>query len=62
MLFLLLFFFVIDLYFLIPAMIAKMLNPTTKLEIPIGTQTNEANAETETQPAIVEARISKCST
>ena len=43
-------------------MIAKMLNPTTKLEIPIGTQTNEANAGTEMQPAIVEARISKCST
>ena len=48
----LLLFFIIDLHFLIPAVIA----------IPTGTQTNEANAEIETQLLIVEAKISKCST
>ena len=36
--------------------------PTAELKIPTGTQTNEANAEIETQPVIVEASISKSST
>ena len=56
------FFFIIDLYFLIPAMIAQMFNPTTELVILTGTQTNEANAEIETQPVTVETKISKYST
>ena len=48
-------FFIIDLYFLIPAVIVQTFVPT-----PRGTQTNEANAEIETQPEINEDRISKC--
>ena len=59
---LLLFFFIIDLYFLIPAVIAQCFIPTAELVIPIGTQTNEANAEIETQPVIVGTKISKCLT
>ena len=34
---------------------------TAELVIPTETQTNEATSETETQPAIAEATISKCS-
>ena len=36
----------IDLHVLISAVIAQIFVPTTELVIPIGTQTNEANAET----------------
>ena len=39
-------------------MIAQMFIRTEELVIPTGTQTNKANAKTETQPATVEARIS----
>ena len=41
------FFFIIDSYFLIPAVIAHMFIPTLDLVIP-GISTNEANAEIET--------------
>ena len=41
---------------------AQMLIPTTEFVIPTGTVTNEINAETETQPVNVEAKISNCST
>ena len=44
------FFLIIDLYFLIPAEIAQIFNPTAELVIPTGTRTKEANAEIETQP------------
>ena len=47
------------LYFLIPAIIAQMFISTEELVIPTGTQTNEANAEIETQPVIAEDIISK---
>ena len=43
-------------------MIAQIFNPITELVIVTGTATNEVNAETETQPATVEAKISNCST
>ena len=43
------FFFIIDLYFLIPAVTAQMFIPTAELVIPTRTQTNETNAEIETQ-------------
>ena len=43
-------------------MIAQIFNPTTELVISTGTKTNEANAEIETQPVTVEAKMSKCST
>ena len=56
------FYFMIDLYFLIPAVIAQFLIPTADLLIPTGTPTNEENAEIETQPVTVETKISKCST
>ena len=56
------FFFIIDLYFFIPAVIAQFFIPTAELVIPAGTQTNKANTEIETQLVIVEAKISKFST
>ena len=34
----------------------------TTVRTPKGTQNNEANAEIETQPVTVEAKINKCST
>ena len=43
-------------------MTAQIFIPTTELVIPTGTQTNEANAEIETQPVTVKERISKFST
>ena len=55
------FFLIIDLYFLIPAVIAQIFNPITELVIPIGIPTKEAKAEIETHPVIVEAKIRKCS-
>ena len=58
-----LFFFIIDLHFLIPAVIAQILIPTAELLILTGTETNEPNAEIETQPIDnFEAKISKYST
>ena len=57
-----LFFFIINLYFLIPAVIAQIFLPTTELVKPKRRQTNEANTETETQPLPVETKISKFST
>ena len=51
------FFLIIDLYFLIPAVIAQIFNLTGELVIPIETKeaTKEAKAEMETHPVIVEA-------
>ena len=56
------FFLIIDLYFLIPAVIAQIFSLTTELVMPIGTLTHEANAEIEMQPVTVETKISNCST
>ena len=36
---------IIDLYFLIPAVISQMFIPTAELVMPTGVQTNEANVE-----------------
>ena len=55
-----LFFLIIDLYYLIPTVIAQIFNPTAELAIPTGTSTNEANAEIETQPLTAEIKT-KCS-
>ena len=55
----LLFFFIIEFYFLIPAVIAQIFIPTAELEIMTVTQANEVNAENETQPVTFKARISK---
>ena len=51
--------FIIDLYFLIHAVIARMFIPIAEIVAPTGTQTNEAKEEIETQPVTVEAIISK---
>ena len=48
-----LFFLIIDLYFLILAVIAQIFNPITELVIPMGTPTKEVNAQMETHPVIV---------
>ena len=45
----LLFFLMIDLYFLIPAVNAQIFNPTAELVMPTGMPTNETNAEIETK-------------
>ena len=48
------FFLIIDLFFLIPAVFAQIFNPIAELVIPIGIPTNEAKAEMEIHPVIVE--------
>ena len=57
--FFLFFFLIIDLYFLIPAVIAQIFNPNAELVISIGIPTNEVNAEIETQPLTAEIKIRK---
>ena len=56
-----LFFLIIDLYFLTPAAIAQISNPLGELAIPIGIPIEEAEAEIEIHPVIVEAIVRKCS-
>ena len=56
-----LFLLIIDLYFLIPAVIGQIFNPIAELVIPIGTATKETKAEIEIHPGIVEPKIRKCS-
>ena len=51
------FFLIIDLYFLIPAVIAQIFNPVAELVIPIEIPTKAAKAEMETHPVIVEITI-----
>ena len=51
----------VDLYFLIPAVIAQIFNPIVELAIPIETPTKEAKAEIETSPVIVEVTLKKLS-
>ena len=58
---LLLLFLIIDLYFLIPAAVTQIFNPTAELVILRGIPTKEAKAEMETHPVSVEITISKCS-
>ena len=53
------FFLIIDLYFLIPAVITQIFNPIVELAIVIGIPTKEAQAEMETHPVIVEITISE---
>ena len=54
------FFFIIDLYFLIPAVTAQIFNPTLKLVTCIGMLTEEGKAEIEINPVTAEAKIRKC--
>ena len=53
-----LFFLIINLCFLIPAVIAQIFNPTAELSMSTGVATNEVSAETEREPVIFEAKIS----
>ena len=55
------FFLIIDLYFLIHAVIVQLFNPIEKHVIPIGIPIQEAKAEIEIHPAIAEVKIRKCS-
>ena len=50
----------IDIYILIPAVIAKIFNPVAELVIRIGIPSQEAKVELEIHPVIVEAKIRKC--
>ena len=49
-----LFFLIIDSYFLIPAVITHIFNPTAELVILIGIPTKNAKVEMETHPITVE--------
>ena len=51
------FFLILDLKFLIPAVIAQLFNPIAELVIPIRIPIKEAEAEIEIHPVIVEAKI-----
>ena len=53
-----LFFFIIELYLSISAVIAEIFNPTAELAAPTKVPTNEPKAETETHPVIAETKIS----
>ena len=53
-------FLILDLYLLIPAVIAQIFNPIVELVIPIGMPTKEEKAEMETHPVILEAKIRRC--
>ena len=52
------FFLIIDLYFLILAVITQVINSFAELVIPTGIPTKEENAEMETYPETVETKKS----
>ena len=56
-----LFFLFIDLYFLIPAVVKQIFNPTAEHVSHIGIPTKEEKAEMETYPVIVEITMSELS-
>ena len=53
------YFLIIDLYFLIPVVIAQIFNPIAELVTPIGITTKEAKTEIETHQVFVEITINK---
>ena len=53
-------FLVFDLYFLIPAAIAKICNSIAELIIPIGIPIKKVKSEIEKHPVTVKAKIRKC--
>ena len=55
------FFLIIDLYFLIAAVITNIFNPIVQFASAIVIPTKEAKVEMETHPLIVEITISECS-
>ena len=54
-------FLIINLYFLITAIIAQIFNTIAELVILTGIAIKEAKAEVEIQPVILEAKIRRCS-
>ena len=54
-------FLIVDLYFLIPVVIAQIFNSSAELVIRIGIPIKEAKAKAEIHPVITEAKIGKCS-
>ena len=50
------FFLIIDLYFLIPAVIAQIFNPIAELVIPIEIAIKDAKGKNEIYPVILEAK------
>ena len=54
-------FLIADLYFLIPAVIAQILNPIAELVIPIRIPSKEEKVEIEIHLVLAEAKIRKCS-
>ena len=55
------FFLIIDLHFLIPAVVTQISNPLVEFVIPIRIPTKQAKVGLETHPVIVEIAISECS-
>ena len=55
------FFLIIDLYFLIFAVVTEIFIFIAELAIPTGMPTKEGTEEIETHPVNVEAKISRCS-
>ena len=53
------FFLIIDLYFLIPAVITQMFNPIAEFTLPTGISNKDAKAEMVTYPVTVETKIIK---
>ena len=49
-----LFFLIMNLYFLIPEVIAQIFNPTAALTMPLGIPNKEAKVEMETDPVTTE--------
>ena len=56
----LLFFLIINLYFLIPAVIAQIFTPVAESVIPIEIPSKEAKAAIETHSVTAEAQVRKC--
>ena len=55
------FFVIIDLYLILPAVIAQVFNPIAELIIPVGISTKETKQEIEINPVAAEAKTRTCS-
>ena len=55
------FFVIIDLYLILPAVIALVFNPIAELIIPVGISTKETKQEIEINPVAAEAKTRTCS-
>ena len=54
-------FLIIDLYFLIPVVTARISNPIAYIAMPKGIPTKEAKTKIETHSVTTEVKINKCS-